>query len=72
MHALPYTAENEASVKEFFEKIPVGRLDYLVHSAGISPDKAFNEQTAADWNKVLSVNMTGTFLATRYAQERMK
>ncbi len=42
-----------------------GRIDVLVHSAGICPRKTFLEMTDEDWRSVLSVNLDGTFYVTR-------
>lgn len=74
IEALPYEADDEASVIAFFQKIAEfgRRVDYLIHSAGISPDTAFDEQDAKLWNKVLAVNTTGTFLVSQHARNLMK
>lgn len=58
----------------FFAKIAEfeRRVDYIIHSAGISPDTPFEEQDAKLWNKVLAVNTTGTFLVSAEAKKLMK
>jgi len=38
-----------------------GRLDILVNNAGITVDKLALNLTAADWDKVISVNLSGAF-----------
>jgi 2-dehydro-3-deoxy-L-rhamnonate dehydrogenase (NAD+) len=49
-----------------------GRLDILVHSAGISgPWRSALELSDADWARILEVNATGTFYACRAAVPRM-
>lgn len=72
--ALPYEAESEESVKVFFDEVKKisKRVDFLVHSVWISPDTPFDEQTAELWNKVFATNVTGTFLALKYARNVMK
>jgi NAD(P)-dependent dehydrogenase (short-subunit alcohol dehydrogenase family) len=40
----------------------VGRLDGLVSCAGIIQTSPFRSLTAADWKRVIDVNLTGTFL----------
>ncbi len=42
-----------------------GRIDVLVHSAGICPRKPFLEMSDSDWRAVLGVNLDGTFFVTR-------
>jgi NAD(P)-dependent dehydrogenase (short-subunit alcohol dehydrogenase family) len=41
-----------------------GRCDILVNCAGIFPLQSFEEMTFADWRRVMSVNLDGTFLVT--------
>jgi glucose 1-dehydrogenase len=44
-----------------------GTIDILVSNAGLQRDSAFHEMTLEQWNKVLSVNLTGQFLCAREA-----
>ena len=48
-----------------------GRIDILVSNAGIQKDAAFVDMTLEQWNTVLGVNLTGTFLCTRAAARAM-
>lgn len=41
-------------------------VDIVVNCAGIFPQKDFSEMTFADWRKVLSINLDGTFLGCKY------
>ncbi len=41
-----------------------GRADIVVNCAGIYPQQDFAAMTFADWRKVLSINLDGTFLVT--------
>lgn len=47
------------------------RLDILVNNAGIWFRKPFLEITDSEWDKVLSVNLKGTFLCTQRAARMM-
>jgi len=38
-----------------------GRIDILVNNAGIRPTRPFLEMGRSDWERVLAVNLTGTF-----------
>ncbi len=44
-----------------------GTVDILVNNAGLQRDSAFTEMTLEQWNKVLSVNLTGQFLCAQAA-----
>ena len=39
-------------------------VDIVINCAGVFPQKNFPEMTFADWRKVLSTNLDGTFLVT--------
>lgn len=45
----------------------MGSVDILVNNAGIYPRKPLVEMTDDDFNKVIAVNLLGTFLCSRYA-----
>jgi 3-oxoacyl-[acyl-carrier protein] reductase len=50
-----------------------GKIDILVNNAGVVVIKSIAEQTEADWDKVLSVNLKGVFLCChRVVQEMIK
>ncbi|QGA69118.1 SDR family NAD(P)-dependent oxidoreductase [Sulfolobus sp. E11-6] len=48
-----------------------GEIDILVNNAGIYPTKPFLEMTEDDWDKVLNVNLKGTFLFSRSVAKHM-
>jgi short-subunit dehydrogenase len=43
------------------------RLDILINSAGIGPPASIVDCSLEEWNKVLAVNLTGTFLGCKLA-----
>jgi glucose 1-dehydrogenase len=47
------------------------RIDILVSNAGIQKDAAITEMTLTQWNAVIGVNLTGTFLCAREAARTM-
>jgi NAD(P)-dependent dehydrogenase (short-subunit alcohol dehydrogenase family) len=50
-----------------------GRVDLLFNNAGTgAPPKPFDELTLADWQRVVDVNLTGSFLCARAAMAQMK
>ncbi|QKW36950.1 SDR family oxidoreductase [Actinomadura sp. NAK00032] len=48
------------------------RLDILVNAAGIAPPTPFEDITADEWNRVLAVNVHGTFLCCQLALPAMR
>lgn len=60
---------NEDEVKEMFKDI--NHLDYLINNAAIASDKDPLEKSAMEFNRILHTNLTGTFLVTKYAIEKM-
>ena len=49
----------------------LGALDILVNNAGITRDKLLKDLTLADWDAVLTTNLTGAYLCTRAALRPM-
>ncbi|MEE3287180.1 MAG: SDR family oxidoreductase [Pseudomonadota bacterium] len=49
-----------------------GRLDVLVNAAGIEIEKTIEDTTLEDWNRSFSVNVSGTFLTSKYALPLMR
>ena len=48
-----------------------GRIDVLCNVAGILQFKDFRLTTLEDWNRIISVNLTGTFLMCRDARPHL-
>ena len=55
----------ERMVQETVAKF--GRLDVLVAAAGIWAEGPTDQASEAEWDKVIAVNLKGTFFANRYA-----
>ena len=68
-HAISCEIGKEESVADFFSEAirGAGNIRHVVHSAGISPNTEFFEQTQKEWDTVLNANLTGTFLVLKYA-----
>lgn len=49
-----------------------GKVDVLCHNAGIYPHARLENMTLQEWQKVIDVNLTGTFLAVRACIPTMK
>ncbi len=65
---------NEDDVKAMFSKMikEFGTIDILVNNAGLQRDAPFEEMSLEQWNKVISVNLTGQFLCAREAVKEFK
>lgn len=48
-----------------------GRLDGVVHAAGVAGGGAVHDLAFEEWQRVLSVNLTGTFLVLKHALAAM-
>ena len=62
---------DEAAVEAFYKALSRA-VDILVNNAGICPTTPVLEIRATEWDKVLAVNLRGTFLMSREALRRMK
>ena len=49
-----------------------GKLDVLVNVAAIVPFTPWDEVDFAEWRRIMSVNLDGTFLTNHYAQKAMR
>ena len=49
-----------------------GRLDILVNAAGIEIEKTIEDTSLEEWNRSFAVNVTGTFLTSKYALPLMR
>ena len=64
---------NEIDIKKMVSDVInyYGKIDVLINNAAIADDKDPLEKSALEFNRVLHTNLTGTFLVTKYAIEKM-
>ena len=64
---------NEKQLENTFQQISkeLGSIDILVNCAGVTIRKPATKISKSDWDKVVSINMTGSFLAARHAAKFM-
>lgn len=75
MLEVPADVTNPESVRALFSKIcdQFGRLDLLFNNAGTgAPPVPLEDLTIEQWNRVISVNLTGAFLCAQEAIRLMK
>jgi NAD(P)-dependent dehydrogenase (short-subunit alcohol dehydrogenase family) len=61
---------DEAAVSAAFARVP-DRLDGVVHSAGVAGGGPVHLLPQSEWDRVIAVNLTGTFLVAKAALARM-
>lgn len=60
------------SLFEWFDKT-VGNLDCLIHAAGINVAlRSMQELSPEDWDKLIEINLTGSYNVLRLALDRMR
>lgn len=67
--AIQADVSKEDQVQAMFQKMikEFGTIDILINNAGLQRDASIVDMTLANWNFVLSVNLTGQFLCAREA-----
>ena len=70
----PLNVTSEEDVVAAMERVRVeqGKLDILVNAAGIEIEKTIEDTTLEEWNQSFAVNVTGTFLTSKYALPLMR
>jgi len=61
---------DEAAVAEVFASVP-GRVDGVVHSGGVAGGGPVHLLPKDEWERVISINLTGTFLVAKAALAKM-
>ena len=71
---LKFDISESDKIEEFIEKATTelgGSLDCIVNNAGITQDNLAIRMTFDEWKKVIDVNLTSTFLLSKFAIKKM-
>ena len=65
---IPLDVTDELSVQEFAESVATGHggVDVLVNNAGIMDTRTLANETVADWDHTMAVNLRGPFLMAKH------
>ena len=64
-----FDVTDEAGIRKTFEDLGTRweQLDVLVNAAGIEIEKTIEDTSLEEWNRIFAINVTGTFLTSKYA-----
>jgi 3-oxoacyl-[acyl-carrier protein] reductase len=73
VHVVPCDLANKAQVAGLIDEAvkKLGRLDILVNNAGLTKDNLFMVMKDEQWDEVIAVNLTSTFMLMRAATRAM-
>ena len=68
-----FDINNHSEIEEFIDgvSLELGGLDVLINNAGINLDNLSIRMKVEEWKKVIDINLTSTFLLSKYAIKKM-
>ena len=69
-----FDLSNHSSIERFIEEcneIFENKIDVLINNAGITKDNLTIRMKDEEWNKVISINLSSSFLLSKYAIKKM-
>ena len=74
INILQFDISKHDKIENFIEQsteILGGKLDCIVNNAGITMDNLVIRMNMDEWNKVIGINLTSTFLMSKYSIKKM-
>ncbi|MFD8339891.1 SDR family NAD(P)-dependent oxidoreductase, partial [Streptomyces solisilvae] len=72
-HPCDVSSEDEVNALATWARDTVGHIDIVVNSAGVGGgDRPFNDIAPAEWDRVVGINLRGTYLVARRFYAAMK
>ena len=71
---LSFDISQNEKIEDFIENATTqlgGKLDCIVNNAGLTQDNLAIRMSLEEWNKVININLTSTFLLTKFAIKKM-
>ena len=70
---MKFDISQTSKIEEFIEKASneLGSLDCLINNAGVTQDNLAIRMSFEEWKKVIDINLTSTFLISKYAIKKM-
>ena len=68
-----FDMSEDSRIEEFIDNVnlELGGLDILINNAGMNIDNLSLRMNDEEWKKVISINLTSTFLLSKYAIKKM-
>ena len=68
-----FDISEHSRIEEFLDEVilELGSLDILINNAGINIDNLSLRMKDEEWKKVIDINLTSTFLLTKYSIKKM-
>ena len=74
LNILQFDISKHDKIENFIDQsteILGGKLDCIVNNAGITMDNLVIRMNMDEWNKVIDINLTSTFLMSKYSIKKM-
>ena len=73
INILPFDISNHDKIENFIDEasgILGGNLNCLINNAGITKDNLVIRMSMSEWTEVININLTSTFLMSKFAIKR--